>query len=64
MHTDYEVDVTDANGEQFTCYATYRTGQLAQPEAWLPLLTEEIKADGFASPYAFGKVRTIQDDEY
>lgn len=63
MHTDYEVDVTDANGEAFTCYATYRTGQLAKPEAWLPLLTKEIVADGYAEPLTFGPVRTIQDDE-
>lgn len=63
MHTDYEVDVTDANGEQFTCSATYRTGQLARPELWLPQLTKEVVADGFAEPLTFGPVRTIQDDE-
>lgn len=63
MHTDYQVDVTDANGEAFTCYATYRTEQFSEPEAWLPILTKEIKADGFAEPFTFGKIRTIQDDE-
>lgn len=63
MHTDYEVDVTDAYGESFTCYATYRTGQFDTPESWLPLLSKEIKADGFAEPFTFGTIRTIQDDE-
>jgi len=63
MHIDYEVDVIDANGEEFTCYATYVTGRFAKPEAWLPILTEEIIADGFAAPLRFGKVRTIEDDK-
>ncbi len=63
MHTDYEVDVTDANGEEFTCYATYNTGRFSEPEAWLPILTKEIVADGFAAPLTFGKIRTIEDDK-
>jgi hypothetical protein len=63
MHTDYEVDVTDANGETFTCYATYRAGRFSKPEYWLPILSKEIDADGFTAPYTFGKIRTIEDDK-
>jgi hypothetical protein len=55
--------VTDANGETFTCYATYRTGRFSKPEYWLPILSKEIDADGFTAPYTFGKIRTIEDDK-
>lgn len=63
MHTDYEVDVYEATGEKFTCYATYNTGYFAEPEAWLPVLTKELISDGFDAPFTFGPVRATEDDK-